>query len=99
MTPGRTVGDGCDTAGVDVMALEELVEHLTVAPGREERLAHLEVLPARPARHADWPAWADATVVEAWQRAGVQRPWAHQREAADLLHAGTSTVVSTGTAS
>ncbi|HEY6933763.1 MAG TPA: DEAD/DEAH box helicase [Marmoricola sp.] len=81
------------------MALEELVEHLTVAPGREDRLAHLEVLPARPARHADWPAWADATVVEAWQRAGVQRPWVHQREAADLLHAGTSTVVSTGTAS
>ena len=99
MTPEPAVGGGCDTARVDVVALEELVEHLTAPPGRAERLAHLEVLPARPPRHADWPGWADPGVVQAWRRTGVDRPWSHQREAADLLHGGTHTVVSTGTAS
>ncbi|HET8605300.1 MAG TPA: DEAD/DEAH box helicase [Marmoricola sp.] len=84
---------------MDGAPLEVLVERLTLPPGRRDRLVHLEVLPPRPARHAEWPGWADPTVVEAWRRAGVERPWAHQRAAADLLHGGTHTVVSTGTAS
>jgi DEAD/DEAH box helicase domain-containing protein len=84
---------------VDGGSLERLVDRLTVTPGRAERLLHLEVLPPRPARFADWPAWAAPDVVAALARAGVDRPWQHQREAADLLHSGTHTVVSTGTAS
>ena len=70
-----------------------------MTPGRAERLVHLEVLAARPAAFADWPGWAAPEVVGAWQRAGVERPWRHQRQAADLLHAGIHTVVATGTAS
>jgi len=84
---------------VDGGALEGLVDRLTMTPGRAERLVHLEVLPARPATYADWPAWAAPDVVAAWRRTGVDRPWLHQRQAADLLHAGTHTVVATGTAS
>jgi DEAD/DEAH box helicase domain-containing protein len=93
------VGDGWETAVVQSTSLEELVDRLLVAPGRDERLAHLEVLPARPARTAEWPEWADPELVAACRRAGVDRLWTHQREAADLLHAGTHTAVATGTAS
>ncbi|HEU4567355.1 MAG TPA: DEAD/DEAH box helicase [Marmoricola sp.] len=80
-------------------SVERLVERLTLSPGRDERLVHLEVLPPRPARSTDWPEWAAPEVVAAWQRAGVESPWVHQRRAADLVHGGTHTVVSTGTAS
>jgi DEAD/DEAH box helicase domain-containing protein len=84
---------------VSAIPLETLVERLTAAPGREERLTHLEVLPPRGARTCAWPSWAHPAVVEAWQRAGVLLPWEHQAEASSLAHAGTHTVLSTGTAS
>ncbi len=78
---------------------ESLVDQLTGAPGRAERLTHLEVLPPRSARTTAWPAWAHPDVVAAWRRAGIDAPWEHQALAADLAVAGTHTVLSTGTAS
>ncbi len=79
--------------------LEGLVERLVAAPGRAERLTHLEVLPARVARTAPWPAWISPEVAAAWQRTGVREPWQHQVQAADLVRSGVHTVLSTGTAS
>ncbi|MCW2858078.1 MAG: box helicase domain protein [Marmoricola sp.] len=79
--------------------LEQLVERLVSAPGREDRLTHLEVLPPRAARIGDWPAWVDASLVAALGLAGVPAPWEHQVTAADQAHAGQHTVISTGTAS
>jgi len=84
---------------VSTSRLEGLVERLTSAPGRAERLTHLEVLPPRSARTAPWPTWVDPDVAAAWQRAGVRELWQHQAEAADLARAGVHTVLSTGTAS
>jgi len=84
---------------VSTIPLESLVERLTAAPGRDDRLTHLEVLAPRTARTCPWPEWAEPAVVEAWQRAGVPLPWEHQAEAASLVHGGTHTVISTGTAS
>ena len=84
---------------MSTIPLETLVERLTAAPGRDDRLTHLEVLPPRTARTCPWPGWADPAVVEAWQRAGVLLPWEHQSQAASLVHGGTHTVISTGTAS
>ncbi|WP_246004761.1 DEAD/DEAH box helicase [Nocardioides marmorisolisilvae] len=79
--------------------LEHLVDRLTGAPGRDDRLTHLEVLPPRVARTAPWPAWVDPELVAAWKRGGIAEPWAHQVEAADLAHAGEHAVLATGTAS
>ncbi|MBO9522581.1 MAG: DEAD/DEAH box helicase [Nocardioidaceae bacterium] len=79
--------------------MESLVERLTGAPGREDRLTHLEVLPARLARTAEWPSWVHPEVVAALRRAGVAAPWQHQAQAADLAYDGTHTVLATGTAS
>jgi len=68
-------------------------------PSRADRVTHVEHVPARTGRRADWPVWADSLLVERLRLAGVERPWEHQVQAADLAHGGSSVVVSTGTAS
>ena len=84
---------------MSTIPVEALVERLTSAPGRDDRLTHLEVLPPRVARPCSWPGWAAPAVVDAWRRAGVTEPWEHQAEAASLAHDGNHVVISTGTAS
>lgn len=78
---------------------QHLVDRLTSAPGRAERLTHLEVLPPRLPRWAPWPDWVSPEVAAAWQRSGIDQLWLHQATAADQAHAGVHTVLSTGTAS
>src|SRR5277367_4986199 len=68
------------------------------APG-EHPLRHVAELPSRSGRRHDWPAWAESDVVRAFADRGISSPWSHQFEAAELAHAGTHVVVSTGTAS
>jgi DEAD/DEAH box helicase domain-containing protein len=84
---------------VQVVDLETLMGRLGGAPGRSDSLLHLELMPRRPAREASWSGWLDEGVRAAFERVGVPGPWSHQREAADLAHAGQHVVVSTGTAS
>jgi DEAD/DEAH box helicase domain-containing protein len=76
-----------------------LVHRLTLAPGREDRLTHLEVLPARAGERAPWPRWASPDLVDALRARGIAEPWRHQVEAAEAAHAGRHVVLSTGTAS
>ena len=76
-----------------------LLDRLTAAPGRAERLTHLEVLPPRSATYAGWPSWVDPMVLAALARRGIERPWRHQVEAAQAAYDGRHVVVSTGTAS
>ena len=72
---------------------------IAAAPGRDGRLTHLEPLPAREARVSAWPTWAPHSVIDGFRARGVEWPWTHQVEAAELAWAGRSVVVSTGTAS
>ncbi|WP_167150086.1 DEAD/DEAH box helicase [Actinomyces sp. ZJ308] len=67
--------------------------------GRDGRLVHLQRTPAHPGHHGDWPSWADADLVSAYRRIGVERPWTHQVTAAQSAHAGRHTVLATGTGS
>ncbi|OYN98707.1 helicase [Enemella evansiae] len=48
---------------------------------------------------ADWPGWLPAGVVESLGARGIERPWAHQREAAESAHDGRATMLATPTAS
>lgn len=70
-----------------------------IADARPDRLTHLAQRPAREAVHGEWPTWVAPDVRAAFERAGVEQPWAHQVEAADLAWAGEHVVLSTGTAS
>lgn len=83
-------------AGHTVRLLRRIVAGI---PADEDPVTHITTLPERRARHADWPEWAHPAVVEALRRQGVDRPWTHQRAAADHAWAGQHVVLSTGTAS
>jgi DEAD/DEAH box helicase domain-containing protein len=78
---------------------DTLLARLLLDAGRAERVTHVEHVPARPGRTAEWPAWADPLLVDRLRLAGVDRPWEHQVQAAELAHGGTSVVLATGTAS
>ncbi|MGO1509015.1 MAG: DEAD/DEAH box helicase [Actinomycetales bacterium] len=79
--------------------MTSLVDLLRRVGAEDDRLVHLEHLPARPARTADWPAWADPDLVAGYRRLGVPQPWRHQVDAAEAVHAGRHTAVATGTGS
>lgn len=64
-----------------------------------EQLQHVRHIPARTAVTAPWPAWVHPDIVAAYSMLGVQEPWRHQVEGADLAHHGTHVVIATGTAS
>jgi DEAD/DEAH box helicase domain-containing protein len=80
----------------------EEILHRLVSISRAERadaMTHVERVPARPARYGEWPGWADPRVVERFQALGIERPWVHQTQAAQLLHERRNVVQATGTAS
>ncbi|WP_235780850.1 DEAD/DEAH box helicase [Sinomonas notoginsengisoli] len=79
-------------------AHDSLLSFLGRVPAPEE-LRHLRTIPARPARHGEWPAWAHADLIGAYERLGIHLPYTHQAEAADLAHSGRHVVLATGTAS
>jgi DEAD/DEAH box helicase domain-containing protein len=77
----------------------DLLRRLSAVPGRDGRLTHVERVPAREARTLAWPAWVDGDVRRAFAERGVERPWAHQVEAAEAAWSGEHVIVATGTAS
>ena len=56
-------------------------------------------LPGDRVVRSAWPAWVPRRCREAFRAAGIDRPWSHQAQAADLAHAGQDVVLATGTAS
>ncbi|WP_370132817.1 DEAD/DEAH box helicase [Streptacidiphilus sp. EB103A] len=76
-----------------------VLDRLTGARGRQDRLTHTEHLPARPARYADWPEEIRPEIAVAVEGIGIARPWTHQAEAASLAMSGQNVVIATGTAS
>ncbi|NYI65717.1 DEAD/DEAH box helicase domain-containing protein [Spelaeicoccus albus] len=79
--------------------MSAIFDVISGAPGRRERILHVESVPARQARFAHWPDWVDPLVRRAYQRQGVDEPYRHQVEAAELARAGSDVVLATGTAS
>lgn len=72
---------------------------LAGAEDTDVRLTHLAEIAGRAARTTEWPLWAAPAVVEALRAEGIDAPWSHQAETAELAHNGRNVVVSTGTAS
>nr|WP_243753797.1 DEAD/DEAH box helicase [Labedaea rhizosphaerae] len=72
---------------------------LAGVPAGESPLTYATDLPERIATLGDWPTWTPDVVVTALRSAGIERPWAHQAHAAELVRAGSHVVISTGTAS
>ena len=100
-TRPETVGVASKNGTVPLTSprLDDVVTRLGSAPGRDERLRHVELLPAREPVTAPWPVWANPVVTHGFERRGVREPWRHQVAAADAAHAGQHVVLATGTAS
>ena len=72
---------------------------LARTPEDEKPVTHVHHVPVRESRTLPWPAWVSPALRERLQDRGVQAPWRHQVDAAQLAHDGRHVVVATGTAS
>ena len=90
-SPPRSVGPARSS--------EHVLERLVQPPGRRERVTHVEVIPARLARLAPWPDWVCPEIIGAYAQLGIDFPWEHQVEAAQLAYDGHHVVIASGTAS
>src|SRR4051812_8457245 len=77
----------------------QVLRRLLLDRRRAAAVTYVQQVPARPGVQVDWPGWVPPLLVDRLEAGGVQRPWSHQVAAADLAHAGSSVVLSTGTAS
>jgi len=64
-----------------------------------ESITHVEWRPPRQGVTGRWPGWVPDDLVTAWIKAGIDTPWPHQVDAAQLAHDGVHVVVATGTGS
>jgi DEAD/DEAH box helicase domain-containing protein len=64
-----------------------------------EAITHIEWRPPREGQGGQWPGWVPDDLVTAWIKAGIDTPWPHQVEAANLARAGQHVVIATGTGS
>ncbi len=62
-------------------------------------LTHVAELVARPAQLGNWPDWTPEALLQQLTGLGINAPWQHQVEAAELARSGRHVVVSTSTAS
>ncbi len=70
-----------------------------VAPDGTGPVTHVRQLPARDGESVPWPSWVPDELRSTLAGQGITAPWRHQVAAAEAVHAGTSTVIATGTAS
>jgi len=78
---------------------ELLAAAVAGAESSPDALRHVAELPARRANFAEWPAWVEPDMLGAFQDHGIEAPWSHQVQAAELARDGRHVVISTGTAS
>jgi DEAD/DEAH box helicase domain-containing protein len=80
-------------------AATAVLDRLLAEPSLARGVVHHEVLPAREAALGDWPGWLDPRLHDGLRSRGVARPYVHQAEAIEAVHAGEDVVVVTPTAS
>lgn len=81
------------------MPLDAFLERLRKAPDLAPHVARWHREAARSGVAVDFPDWTPQPVRESFARAGIERLWSHQREAAEHAHAGRHVAVVTPTAS
>ncbi|MFR9752603.1 DEAD/DEAH box helicase [Nocardia sp. 004] len=76
-----------------------LLNRVHTQTSHDPEATHVVELPALAATYAAWPAWTAPEVLAALRGTGIDCPWSHQAETAELAFRGEHVVVSTGTAS
>ncbi|MDP9427594.1 MAG: DEAD/DEAH box helicase, partial [Actinomycetota bacterium] len=92
-------GGSPSPAGAPLPGADLLAAVLSGTPEDEQPVTHVYRIPVRHSRTLPWPAWVSPELRGRLEAHGVQAPWRHQVEAAELARAGSHVVVATGTAS
>src|SRR5438445_9758807 len=98
----ETVAGQAQIASRAETAISRVNEVLTTFSERDrngEMLTAVRIFPARAAEWADWPAWVQPELRAAYQSKGIARPYSHQAQAAEAVHAEKNVVIVTPTAS
>jgi len=77
----------------------DLLGRILILASEDGQAAHVHEIPPREARHADPARPLSPAMVEALERMGIERLYAHQARAVDLIREGQDVVIVTGTAS
>ncbi len=72
---------------------------LLAEPSLARGVVHHAILPPRPAEYGAFPDWVDPCIVAGLAGRGIVRPYTHQAQAFDTIHAGDDVVIVTPTAS
>jgi DEAD/DEAH box helicase domain-containing protein len=80
-------------------AADDVLADLLAEPSMARGVVHHEVIPARAPEYGEFPEWLDPRIVTGLAARGIERPYRHQAEAIDAVHAGDDVVVVTPTAS
>jgi DEAD/DEAH box helicase domain-containing protein len=78
---------------------ESVLARLLDDPSIARGVVHHEVIPPREAAWGDFPDWLDPGIVRGLVERGIERPYVHQAEAIEAVHAGEDVVIVTPTAS
>ncbi len=80
-------------------AADDVLADLLAEPSMARGVVHHEIIPARAPEYGDFPDWLDPRIVAGLAARGIERPYRHQAEAIEAVHAGDDVVVVTPTAS
>ena len=90
----------CRTRKTSAIArVHEVLEGFASRDHNGEILTAIRHFPAREAQFAEFPGWANANLVSAYNAKGVCRLYTHQAAAAEAVHAGKNLVMVTPTSS
>ena len=79
--------------------LFQVLQKLKSREDLRDRVKHVEILKARPARFQAWPPTLSIGLVQVLKNSGVGSLWTHQAQAVEALHRGSHVAVTTPTAS
>jgi DEAD/DEAH box helicase domain-containing protein len=99
MVPGETPLESWQRPETTVTRVNEVLTAFAERDHNGEILTAVRRFPARVAEFADWPTWVQAKLRAAYQSKGIARPYSHQAQAAEAVHAGKNVVIVTPTAS
>ena len=79
--------------------LSQLLHNLKTREDLKDRIKHVEMIAATPARYHAYPKTLSKDLIKVLEKSGFEALWAHQAHAVEALHHGAHVAVTTPTAS
>ncbi len=86
-------------SAVKTTTLSQVLHSLKSREDLKDRIQHVEMIAASPARFHAWPKTLSKDLVKVLEKSGFEALWAHQAHAVEALHHGAHVAVTTPTAS